>query len=257
MGRIKSVGLVLARALVILVVEAVSLLFLAWLLPGVSLNGWRAAAASVVLLALLNAVLRPLVLLVAVNLGIIVFTLIAFLLNAVVVLLASSGCPASAWTAGGRPSSSPSGWPGLNGLLTGLLSLNDEDSLYRNVTRRLARRRVEGAGEGARHGRGADRRAGRGGAAGGAGGGAHAHAGALAGRGHPPPRGLGVRRAVDDQRGAGRAVLRQQRQHPRLSLVRQGHRAGCSSPTTPRTPGPSTSAGRRGRPVRGPSSRTG
>src|SRR4029453_16116166 len=93
MGRIKRVGLVLARALVILAVEAVSLLFLAWLRPGVSLGRWQAAVAGGVVLAALNAVLRPLVLLVAANLGIVVFTLIALLLNAVVVLLAARWLP--------------------------------------------------------------------------------------------------------------------------------------------------------------------
>jgi uncharacterized membrane protein YvlD (DUF360 family) len=148
MGRIKSVGMVLARALVILVVEVVSLLFLAWLLPGVSLNGWRAAVGTVIVLALLNAILRPLVLLVAANLGIIVFTLIAFLLNAVVVLLAARWVPGFGVDGWGSAFIVAFGLAGLNGLLTGLLSLNDEDSLYRNVTRRLARRRVEGAGDG-------------------------------------------------------------------------------------------------------------
>jgi uncharacterized membrane protein YvlD (DUF360 family) len=148
MGRIKRVGLVLARALVILAVEAVSLLFLAWLLPGVSLSGWQAAVATVIILALLNAVLRPLVLLVAANLGIIVFTLIAFLLNAVVVLLAANRVPGFGVDGWGSAFVVAFGLAGLNGLLTGMLSLNDEDSLYRNVTRRLARRRVEGAGDG-------------------------------------------------------------------------------------------------------------
>ncbi len=148
MGRIKSVGLVLARALVILVVEAVSLLFLAWLLPGVSLSGWQAAVATVIILGLLNAVLRPLVLLVAVNLGIIVFTLIAFLLNAVVVVLASDWVPGFGVDGWGSAFVVAFGLAGLNGLLTGLLSLNDEDSLSRNVTRRLARRRMKEAGDG-------------------------------------------------------------------------------------------------------------
>ena len=148
MGRIKSVGLVLARALVILVVEAVSLLFLAWVLPGVSLSGWRAAVATVIILGLLNAVLRPLVLLVAANLGIIVFTLIAFLLNAVVVVLASNWVPGFGVDGWGSAFVVAFGLAGLNGLLTGLLSLNDEDSLSRNVTRRLARRRMKEAGDG-------------------------------------------------------------------------------------------------------------
>ena len=100
---------------------------------------------AVILLALLNAVLRPLVLLVA-NLGIIVFTLIAFLLNAVVVQLAARWVPGFGVDGWGSAFIVAFGLAGLNGLITGMLSLNDEDSLYRNVTRRLARRRAEGPG---------------------------------------------------------------------------------------------------------------
>ena len=104
-----------------------SLLFLAWLLPGVSLNGWRLGA--VILLALLNAILRPLALLVAANLGIIVFTLIAFLLNAVVVQLASRWVPGFGVDGWGSAFIVAFGLAGLNGLITGMLSLNDEDPL--------------------------------------------------------------------------------------------------------------------------------
>src|SRR5262245_50989623 len=91
--RVVRLGSLLGRALVVWVVEAVSLVILAWILPGVTLTSFTAALATALALGLLNAVLRPLVLLGAMNLGIIVFTLIAFVLNAVIVLLASSWLP--------------------------------------------------------------------------------------------------------------------------------------------------------------------
>ena len=65
-----------------------------------------------------------------------------------VVLLAARWVPGFAVDGWGSAFVVAFGLAVLNGLLTGLLSLNDEDTLYRNVTRRLARRRVEGAGDG-------------------------------------------------------------------------------------------------------------
>ena len=97
------------------------------------------------MLGLLNASLRPLILLGAMNLGIIVFTLIAFALNAVVVVLASGWLPGFAVDGWGSAFVVAFGLAALNGLFTGLLSLNDQDTLYRNVTRRIARRRAGGA----------------------------------------------------------------------------------------------------------------
>jgi uncharacterized membrane protein YvlD (DUF360 family) len=143
-GQIGSLGALLGRALVVWAVDAVSLLVLAWLLPGVALAGWQAALGAALVLGLLNASLRPLVLLGAINLGIIPFTLLAFLLNAVVVGLAGRWLPGFSVDGWGSAFLVAFGLALLNGLLTGLLSLNDQDTLYRNVTRRLARRRAGG-----------------------------------------------------------------------------------------------------------------
>ena len=177
------------------------------------------------MLGLLNASLRPLILLGAMSLGIIAFTLIAFALNAVVVVLASNWLPGFAVDGWGSAFVVAFGLAALNGLFTGLLSLNDQDTLYRNVTRRLARRRaggavdqrpglaivqIDGLAEAVLREELADGQA--------------AHPGPVGGLGEPPPGGLGVRRALHDQRRAGRPVLRRQQRHPRLPLVRQGRR---------------------------------
>ena len=224
--------------------------------PGCS-QGCRSTAggprwAAVILLALLNAVLRPLVLLVAANLGIIVFTLIAFLLNAVVVH-AGRALGARIWRGrlglglhrrlrAGRPERADHGdaQPQRRGL-----PLPQRHPAPGPAPGGGGRGRAPGGG------RGADRRPGRGGAAGGAGGGAHAHPGPLAEGRQPPPGGLGVRRALHDQRGAGRPLLRQQRRDPRLPLVRQGHREDVRLQPSGGRPGPGPAPGHRGRPVRG------
>src|SRR5262249_53814317 len=141
-SQIRSTGLLLARAIVIWAVEAISLLLLARLLPGVALSGWRAAVGAAFVLGVLNAVLRPLGLFGALNLGIVAFTLIALALNVAVTLLAARLVPGFTVEGWGNALAVAVGLALLNGLFTGLLSLNDEDSLYRNVTRRLARRRA-------------------------------------------------------------------------------------------------------------------
>ena len=62
-------GSLIGRALVVWAVEAVSLFILAWILPGVTLTSFAAALVTALVLGLLNAVLRPLILLGAMNLG--------------------------------------------------------------------------------------------------------------------------------------------------------------------------------------------
>jgi uncharacterized membrane protein YvlD (DUF360 family) len=96
---------------------------------------------AVVAIAVLNALLRPLILLLAVNLPLALFGVLALSLNAIVVVLASVLVP-------GFELSTP--WDGFlvalglsigNTILTGLLSINDEDSFYRYVVQHIARRR--------------------------------------------------------------------------------------------------------------------
>jgi uncharacterized membrane protein YvlD (DUF360 family) len=132
----------LVRLLVTGAIEAAALIALATFVPGLQLSRWETGAAAIVAIALLNAVLRPLILLLAVNLPFILFGVLTLSLNAIIVILASEFVPGfavdSIWTA----FVVALGLSVANTVFTGLLSLNDEDSFYRNVIRRIARRRV-------------------------------------------------------------------------------------------------------------------
>jgi len=129
------------RALVTGTAEVVALLAMDAVLPGLSLTRWETAIVAVAAIAVLNALLRPLILLLAVNLPLLLFGVLALSLNALVVVLASVLVP-------GFELSTP--WDGFlvalglsigNTVFTGLLSINDEDSFYRYVVQHIARRR--------------------------------------------------------------------------------------------------------------------
>ena len=133
------------RGAVTWAIEALALALLAWLLPGMRVSTWQAGASAVLVIAALNALVRPVLILFAANLGIAVFALVALLLNAVLVLIASRLLPGfsvdTLWTAFVLAL----GLAILNALVSGLLGINDDDSFYRNVIRWLERRRVPAA----------------------------------------------------------------------------------------------------------------
>src|SRR3954470_12651601 len=141
-----SLGKLAIRVLVIGAVEVVAFGILSWLLRGVHVETWGAALIAVVLLGILNISLRPLILLGAVNLGLIPFAIIALLLNAFLILLTARWVPG--FTVDGILPAFVMGLglASLNALVTGMLSINDDDSFYRNVIRRLARRRAPTTG---------------------------------------------------------------------------------------------------------------
>jgi hypothetical protein len=87
----------------------------------------------------------------AMNLGLVPFAVIAFLLNAFMVGLASWVVPGFVVDSIGTALLVAFGLAGLNTLFTGLLSINDDDSFYRNVIRYFARRNLP-AGERSRPG---------------------------------------------------------------------------------------------------------
>jgi putative membrane protein len=132
----------LVRLLVIWAIEAAALVVLATFLPGLQLSRWETGAAAIVAIALLNALLRPLILLLAVNLPVLLFGVLALSLNAIMVILASELLPGFAVDSIGTAFAVALGLSVANTVFTGLLSINDDDSFYRNVIRRLARRRA-------------------------------------------------------------------------------------------------------------------
>src|SRR3954466_3975174 len=130
------------RALVVWAIEVVALLILTWLLPGLAVVDLRGAVATIFVIGLLNAVIRPLLLIFAVGLGMIPFAIVALLLNAVILMLAAR--LVTGLTVDGLFTAfvTSIGLAAINAILSGLLGINDEDSFYRNVVRKIAGRRL-------------------------------------------------------------------------------------------------------------------
>ena len=121
-------------------VEAAALYVILRHVPGVTVEDWSSAIVAILAIGLLNALVRPAILLGAANFGVIPFLLIAFPLNAGLVLVA-------AWIVPGFDLHDPLsavlvavGLAASNALFSAMLSVNDDDSFYRNVIRRFSRR---------------------------------------------------------------------------------------------------------------------
>ncbi len=103
---------------------------------------WQIGLVAVLVIGALNAVLRPVLVLFAENLGVAGFAFIALVSNVAMVLLASALVPGFAVATIWAATQLAIGLAVLNTLLSTLLGINDDDSFYRNVVRWLERRRV-------------------------------------------------------------------------------------------------------------------
>jgi uncharacterized membrane protein YvlD (DUF360 family) len=128
------------RALLTWALEAAALYLMLWYLPGVTVENWLAAAAAILAIGLLNALIRPAILLAAANLGVVPFLLVALPLNAVLIVVAGWLVPGFAVDGLLTAFLVAIGLAAMNALFSAMLSVNDEDSFYRNVIRRLAGR---------------------------------------------------------------------------------------------------------------------
>ena len=134
------------RFLVLWFVDAISLMVAAALVPGISFQvpDWGsllvAAAAAAFTLGIVNLLLRPLILLLALPLGIVVTLIIGLLANAFALLIVARLMPQLqisgilAAFLGGLIIAA------VNTVLTGVLGVNDDDSFYNGVVERLAKR---------------------------------------------------------------------------------------------------------------------
>jgi uncharacterized membrane protein YvlD (DUF360 family) len=136
---------ILVRLLVLWAIDAVAMWITITLLPGVSVTGAAVgaiAAAAALLLAVINLFLRPIILLLALPLGFFVTFGVGFLVNAIALLLVARVLPdfqisglLSAFIAGLVFSL-------INTIITGVISVDDEDSFYQGVVERLATRQT-------------------------------------------------------------------------------------------------------------------
>jgi uncharacterized membrane protein YvlD (DUF360 family) len=136
------------RFFVVWFIDTISLLVTAWILPGIDLQSVNGVSVFVVatvaafVLGIINFLIRPLLLMIALPLGWIAVFLAGFFINAVVLLLTSSlmsGLTVSSFGAafvGGLILSL------VNTILVTILAIDDEDSFYENLVQRQAARRA-------------------------------------------------------------------------------------------------------------------
>ena len=128
------------RVLIVWTIDVVVLLLLAEALPGLSLATWRTAIWGVAALGLLNALVRPIVLFLALPFTVLTLGFVTLLINALMLHAAGLIVPGLVVADFGTATIGALGLTAANTLATSLLALNDEDSFYRNVVLRIARR---------------------------------------------------------------------------------------------------------------------
>ena len=143
-----SGGHTVLRIVVLWLFTGAVFVLLGWLLPGLTVTGAGAALAAAALLGLINALVWPVFAYLALPLAVLTLGLAAIVLNGAAVALVAYLLPGidvrDLWTAIGIALVLAL----ANTVLTGLLTLDDEDVYYRRIIRRAARRiRPEGTSD--------------------------------------------------------------------------------------------------------------
>ena len=131
------------RALVSFLVALVSLAATAWLLPGIAISDIWAAVAAVLVLAALNALIRPLLILLAARRSVILVGILTILFQAAVILAAHRVVPGLQVASFGTALVASFVFAFINVTLAAVLAMGEDDSYYGTLVRELAARRAE------------------------------------------------------------------------------------------------------------------
>ena len=143
----------LFRFFVLWFIDTLSIMFAAWLLPGVNLvatgqSNLIAAAGVAFALGIVNLFVRPLILLLALPLGFFAIFAVGFFVNALMILIVAGIYPS--FTVDGLLAAFLCGviMAAANTVITGLISLDEDDSFFQGVVERLAlRTKLRGSAE--------------------------------------------------------------------------------------------------------------
>jgi putative membrane protein len=129
------------RILIIWGIEVLGLLFMVWLLPGVEIDNLLTAILAVAVIGVLNALLWPLLSYLMLPFAVLTLGFFSLVLNGVLVLLAGLFVEgfevASLWDG----IFVTLGLTAINAIMSSLLTIDDDNSFYRNVVRRRMQRR--------------------------------------------------------------------------------------------------------------------
>jgi putative membrane protein len=131
------------RVVVIWAIQVVGLVIMAWLLPGVRLDTLSTAILAAAVIGLVNALLWPVLSYVILPFAVLTLGLLSLVLNAVLLLLASALVEGFQVNNLGSAILLVLGLAVINTILSSLLTIDDDNSWYRNVVRRRMKRRGE------------------------------------------------------------------------------------------------------------------
>lgn len=131
------------RIIAMWVINALSLLILSWILPGLQFTNPATVIGAAAVIGILTALLWPTLVYITLPLSVLTLGLFTVVINTFIIWLAAEVDTemhlASIWTALGVAI----GLAALNTLLSSLFSIDDDESYYRNLMRRKIRRRLK------------------------------------------------------------------------------------------------------------------
>ena len=130
------------RLLTVWLIDASALLLLSNALPGLRIDNVEIGFVAVAAIAVLNAVLYPIVNYFLLSFTVLTLGAASLLLNAIIIWFASSLIPGITINNLGTAFSAALGVGAINTFLSSLLAIDDENSYYRNIIQRIASRRV-------------------------------------------------------------------------------------------------------------------
>jgi len=131
------------RTLAVWAITTLSLLLLAWILPGLTLHDRGSAAAAAALIGILNALLWPTLVALTLPLSVLTFGLFTLVLNGFIVWLVSMMDVGMTLRGPFEAIVVAIGLAAMNAIFSSLFALDDDASYYRNVLQRKVRRRLK------------------------------------------------------------------------------------------------------------------
>ncbi len=136
------------RFIIVWFVNALTILLTIWIIPGFSFDQTQdqapliMAASAALILGLVNFLIRPILLLLTIPLGGAFVFLLGFLANAIALMITANIIPSFQIDSLGWALLGSLFFSAINIVLTNILTIQDENSLYQGLVERLAKRRM-------------------------------------------------------------------------------------------------------------------
>ena len=132
----------IVRIILIWAIETLALILMSFILDGLQIDTLGTAIVAAAVIGLLNALLWPLLSYIILPFAVITLGIGALILNGVIIWLAGQIVPGFTVASVGTAIWAALGLTAINTILSALLTIDDDNSYYRNVIKRRAKRRA-------------------------------------------------------------------------------------------------------------------